>query len=216
MKVKDNKGSITIFVLVGLLFMSSFLLVLFASNANRSKISKEQFNIISSIYSHNDGDENAYNRAYTALRKKNAQTLTASVENTNTIELTKTFLSEIENIKIYGNTVKVGNLVEDTADSNYGKYLVQIKVSNEDGTAQEIKNIYLNSQLERTDTYIDYIDYKSKNVVRLQIENQTETILETLNLEGAINIYEDYTKIEVLTYITPSKIEVEYKGYTFE
>ena len=122
----------------------------------------------------------------------------------------------IENIKIYGNTSGVGDLVEDSTNSNYGKYRVQIKVSNEDGTDEQIKNIYLTSQLQKTDTYVDYINYEKKRVVRLQIENKTETILETLNLEGAINIYEDYTKIEILTQVSPSKIEVKYEGYTFE
>ena len=216
MNIRDKKGSITIFVLVGLLFMTGFLLISFGSNVNKSKIAKEQFNIIGSIYSHNDGDANAYNRAYTALRKNNAQTLTASVENASTIELTKTFVSQMANIKIYGNTDCVGNLINDTANSNYGKYQVQIKISNEDGSVEETKNIYMTSQLEKTDTYIDYINYNNKNVVRLQIEDETESIIETLSLEENINIYEDYTKIEILTEVVPSRMEVEYEGYTFE
>ena len=216
MNVKSNKGSITVFVLVGLLFMTGFLIISFGSNVNKSKIAKEQFNIVSDIYSHKDGDENAYNRAYTTLRKKKAQTLTASIENSATLELTKTFASQIANIKIYGNTDGVGNLVEDTADSNCGKYQIQIKISNEDGSVEETKNIYITSQLEKTDTYIDYFNYNNKNVVRLQIEDETESIIETLSLEENINIYEDYTKIEILSEVAPSKMEVEYEGYKFE
>ena len=50
MNVRDKKGSITIFVLVGLLFMTGFLLISFGSNVNKSKVAKEQFNIMSSIY----------------------------------------------------------------------------------------------------------------------------------------------------------------------
>lgn len=216
MKMRDNKGSITVFVLVGLLFMIGFLIISFGSNINKSKIAKEQFKIMSSVYSHGDGDANAYNRAYTALRKDNAQTLTLSTENSSILELTKTFANKVGNIKIYGNTDGVGDLVEDATDSNYGKYQVQIKVTNEDGSVEEIKNIYITSQLEKTDTYIDYINYESKNVVRLQIDDETETVIEALSLSDVINIYEDYTKIEVLTEVSPSKIEVKYEGYTFE
>jgi len=216
MNVRDKKGSITIFVLVGLLFMTGFLIISFGNNVNKSKVAKEQYNIISGIYSYNDGDANAYNRAYTALRKKKAQTLTAYSENSSTLELTKTFTSQMGNIKIYGNIDGVGNLVEDTEDSKYGKYQVQIKVANEDGSVEEINNIYIASQLEKTDTYIDYINYDSKKVLRLQIEDGTESIIETLYLSDIINMHEDYTKIEVLTEVVPSKIEVEYEGYTFE
>lgn len=50
MRFKNEKGSITIFVLVALLFMSAFLMISYANNVNKSKIAKEQFEIINSIY----------------------------------------------------------------------------------------------------------------------------------------------------------------------
>lgn len=106
MKIRDNKGSITIFVLVGLLFMTSFLIISFGSNVNKSKTAKEQFNIISGIYSKNDGDENAYQRAYAAIRKVNKQTMTDSSVNSSTLELTKTFQGNLSNYRIYGNSVQ--------------------------------------------------------------------------------------------------------------
>ena len=102
--VKGKNGSIAIFVLVGLLFMSAFLMLSYGYNVNKSKIAKEQFNIISDIYSYKDGDANAYERAYTALRKKNKQTLTKTVENTSTLELEKTYEGNLVNYIIYGNT----------------------------------------------------------------------------------------------------------------
>lgn len=150
MKLRDNKGSITVFVLVGLLFMSAFLLLSYGSNVNKSKTAKEMFQMISDIYSYNDGDENAYMRAYTALRKQNAQEITSSnegKEDTSTLELTKTFYGPINNYTIYGNSVQdtatygtpsptnpveiqsVGDLVTDTTDENYGKYKIPVKVS---------------------------------------------------------------------------------------
>ncbi len=108
MRIRDNKGSITVFVLVGLLFMTGFLIISFGSNINRSKNAKEQLNILSSIYSHGDTDLDAYERAYTAIRKKNAQILTETIENSFSLELTKTFTANVENLKIYGNSVQNG------------------------------------------------------------------------------------------------------------
>ena len=50
MKIRDNKGSITVFVLVALLFMTGFLIISFGNNVNKSKSAKEQLEIINSIY----------------------------------------------------------------------------------------------------------------------------------------------------------------------
>ena len=190
MNVRDKKGSITIFVLVGLLFMTGFLIISFGSNVNKSKIAKEQFNIMSSIYSHNDGDANAYNRAYTALRKNKAQILTSSIENSATLELTKTFEGELTNYKIYG---------------SMGTQII-MKVTNEDDSTNQQYTINLSSSLQET----EYIDYKAQSVLY-----EDGTIKESVSLPS-ISIYEDYTKIQVTSGGTPSKIEVEYEGYTFE
>ena len=111
MNFKDKKGSIAIFVLVGLLFMSAFLIISFASNVNKSKTAKEQFDIVSQIYSYGEGYEGAYDKSYTDLRNKNKQTMNASsegLENTGTLELTKTFDENISNYRIYGNSVQDG------------------------------------------------------------------------------------------------------------
>ena len=115
MNLRGKKGSISIFVLVALLFMAGFLIISFASNINKSKTIKEQFNIISGIYSYTNGDEGAYNKAYTDLRNKNKQTMTASTENledTSTLELTKTFEDKVSNYRIYGNSI------QDTTNGN--------------------------------------------------------------------------------------------------
>lgn len=103
--VKEKKGSISIFVLVGLLFMTAFLMLSYAVNVNKSKIAKEQFDTISNLYSHKDGNVNAYERAYTALREKNKQTLTKTVENSSVIELDKTYEENLVNYRIYGKGV---------------------------------------------------------------------------------------------------------------
>lgn len=210
MNIKKETGSIAIFVLVALLFMSAFLLISYANNVNKSKIAKEQFNMISNIYSYNDSDEAAYNRVYTALRKEKKQILTSSVEDSSSIELEKTYEGKLENYKIYGNTTSVGTLVTSTADSNYGKYQIQVKVSSDDNR-NTITNIYLDEPLKKSGNLADYIDFKNQKIVR-QVDTQVE---ETITLPEIL-VYEDYTKIEVLTEVAPSKVEVSYVGYTFE
>ena len=66
MNFKKEKGSITIFVLITLLFMSAFLIVSYASNMNKSKIAKEQLEIIESIYKMKiETTDNIYNKLTT-------------------------------------------------------------------------------------------------------------------------------------------------------
>ena len=111
MNFRDKKGSIAIFVLVGLLFMSAVLFISFSNNVNKSKVVKEQFDIISEIYSYGEGESGAYDKAYTDLRKKNKQTMNASsegLEKTASLKLTKTFDEKINNYRIYGNSVQEG------------------------------------------------------------------------------------------------------------
>ena len=190
MNVKDNKGSVVVFVLVGLLFMTGFLIISFGSNINKSKSAKEQFNIISSIYSYDDGDANAYNRAYTALRSKNKQTLTASTASSTVLELTKTFEENLINYQIYG---------------SMGTQII-IKVMNEDYTTSSQYTINLSSSLQST----EYLDYKTQS-----IRYADGKLKENVSLPE-IAVYEDYTKIQITSGGTPSKIAVEYAGYTFE
>lgn len=203
MIIKKETGSITIFVLVALLFMSAFLLISYANNVNKSKVAKEHFNMISGIYSYNDSDEAAYNRVYTALRKKNKQILTATAENTSILEVNKSYEGKLDNYKIYGNTTSVGTLVN-------GRYQIQIKVIGNNNRSATT-NIYLSAPLKKSGSSVDYIDYKNQKVVR-QVDSQTE---ETISLPDIL-VYEDYFKIEIISNYSPSKIEVDYEGYTFE
>lgn len=104
--MKKEKGAIGIFVLIGMLFMASFLMILFANNMNKEKGIQEQFEILEKIYALSGGDESVYQKVYEDLREKNKQILTASVENKGNMELTKTFAEEVTNYKIYGKTIE--------------------------------------------------------------------------------------------------------------
>lgn len=127
--LNNEKGSITVFVLVALLFMSSFLIISYASNANKSKVVKDQLNTIKGIYSKNENIVDSYYETYTFLRNKNKQIMTSYVEASNIIELTKTFEEELKNYRIYGCEEKVGDLISDDTDVNNGKYKISIKIN---------------------------------------------------------------------------------------
>ena len=129
MNLKNEKGSITVFVLIALLFMSAFLIISYSSNVNKSKVAKEQANIIKGLYKGNENIIDSYQEVYTELRNKNKQILTSYVESSNIIELTKTFEKELNNYRIYGSEEKVGDLISDDTDVNNGKYKISIKIN---------------------------------------------------------------------------------------
>lgn len=193
MNFKDKKGSISIFVLVALLFMASVLLLMFASSINKSKVVKEQFNTISEIYTYDDVD--AYNKAYTELREKNKKKINATnegEEDTSILKLTKTYADNIISLKLYGVTAET---------------TISIEIKNEDVTEPLRIEVPLinpitdaNIELRKDGISINNISYEE--AVGIALEN-----LRTL---------EDYTEIKVnmTEDMSLSKIEVDYVGYT--
>ena len=57
MKLKSQKGSITIFVLIALLFYTAFLLLMYAANTNKFKTISEKSEILKGIYEKNTSEE---------------------------------------------------------------------------------------------------------------------------------------------------------------
>jgi len=226
MKLRDNKGSVTVFVLVGLTFMSSFLLISYANNVNKSKIAKEQYSMIGNTYSYYDGNANAYNRAYDALRLKNRTTDVEYKENKTvidkiknndskdiskndmyiTFELKNTFAEKLINYKIYGT-------VPDQRDSNDKLYKIYIKLKND--SKENEYCIKFTEPLRTVGDVADYIDYANQRIVRkVRINYNTgafeemEEKYEPINLPD-IALYEDYTEISV----QGAKVELEYACY---
>ena len=85
-----------------------------------------------------------------------------------------------------------------------------------------IINIYLEEPLRKVGNSADYIDFKNKNLVREvgvnsdgSLYSLDTSIKEKMELPD-IPIYEDYTQIQILTDISPSRIEIEYDGYTLD
>lgn len=113
LNVKNENGSITVFVLVGLLFMVGILIISYGIVVNNSKIVKEQANIISQIYMPNNDINESYNEIYANLRKENKKTIPKTNKNdadTSIIELSNTYAGKITNYKIYGSSEGVGNV----------------------------------------------------------------------------------------------------------
>ena len=99
-----------------------------------------------------------------------------------------------------GNDVgSVGDLITDETDANNGKYKIEIKVTNKSGETYS-KYIYLNKPLLSG----EYIDYATKKVVRN--DNTTEDIE-----LPEITIYNEYTKIEVITKTKTPELKITYK-----
>lgn len=187
--MKEEKGSATIFVLVGLLFMTSYLLILYGSNVNKEKALGEQINIISGIY-YKGSDSDSYEKAYTSLREKNIETKVKS-EESGTIEITDGVKGILDNYQIYGSEAGLGTSVT-----------VKIYKSADDFTPEEI-TFEIPTAIQSN---AGYIDYKNKAVSISGVSTTISTLPE-------IPIYEDYTKIEIQG---ASRIEVEYEGYTVE
>lgn len=225
MILKNEKGSITIFVLVGLLFMTAFLIIAYGSNVNNSKIVKEQFNIISDIYMPNDNIVESYTEAYTDLRAKKKQILTKSVEYSSQVEVEKCYADDIVNYQIYGSENGLGKEIVDPNNINFGKFRIIMRIRDIENDAiidetteyqEETYNIYLDEEL----TYQHYIDYKTGKIYNVDTQQEEGTIKDLPKLIT----YEDYTNIEIYedeneeldSQDFPSKIIIDYVGYTFE
>ena len=76
MKIKSQKGSITIFVLIALLFYTAFLLLMYAANTNKFKTITEKSDILKGIYEKNTSEESINN----IYNKKNTEQLIAGIE----------------------------------------------------------------------------------------------------------------------------------------
>lgn len=166
MNFRSKRGSVTIFVLVGLLFMSSFLIISFGNNINKSKMSKEQFEVLNGIYTQGDDFKEAYHKVYTIFRRKNAQILSESSEDSSAIKLTKTFEDKIKDYKIYGNSIQNGTPRPETPIEvqSVGDKINLIDFFNSNAleySDKRSKNVYILKNLEDGAKYT--ISYSFKN-----------------------------------------------------
>ena len=182
MNLRNKNGSITIFVLVGLLFMSAFLLVSYANNVNRSKIAKEQIDIIKDIYGKNMEDrvQDIYSKAASIpeIKVEISQT-TGGVMNIGITLNGMTDEPEVEKYKFNGETkyskeelykyIEVNNLydvekeleitiINDIKNKTEFKEIVKFVKP----TINELPSEFGVESMEESETYIEYVEYDEK------------------------------------------------------
>lgn len=184
MKFKDKKGSISIFVLVALLFMASVLLLMFASSINKSKVVKEQFNTISGIYAYDNVD--AYNKAYTELREKNKANMTATnegQEDTSVLELTETYADNVINLKIYGNTIDESSVGDSVTEESK---LIPIRITG--------KNLFNKNLVDTTNGYIESAYLNADGITT--ITDERYNVSEYINIEASTTYFYTMSTLE--------------------
>lgn len=99
MKIKSQKGSIALFVLIALLFYMGFLLLLYASNLNKIQTITEKTEILKGIYERNiDNIDDVYNTEM--ARKDNIKPIIKDIPTTIIVNVTQLEESYVE----YGQT----------------------------------------------------------------------------------------------------------------
>ena len=204
MKLKNEKGSITIFVLVGLLFMSAFLIISYAGNVNKSKVVKEQLEIINSIYQMNvETVDNIYNKV-TAMPIINdlpevifvgADKIEDYINSGDGQELKKiefiidekVFNSEedmnnyIKENNIYGEkkiTITVTNSIGNTSTKNQTVIFKEIT----DPVIENLPNIIITNVTQIKDYYVSYDDLgkKEENYTILAVNETFDSMIKVV------------------------------------
>lgn len=214
LNVKNENGSITVFVLVGLLFMVGILIISYGIVVNNSKIVKEQSNIISQIYMPNNDINESYNEIYANLRKKNKQTKTTNEKDKSIIELSNTYAGKITNYQIYGSSEGVGNVnlfPVDTSDF-YVLSSSYVKIQ-EDG--------WMNINYDHTSgTSRTWINFFTKYNENISTSSTYTAIVETQKIDnvGGITISDGRSEEQIAIYgsaiESPESNKIYYKQLT--
>ncbi len=141
----------------------------------------------------------------------------------NSVVLTSTPGVPLLDYKIYGNTENVDGTLNSVGDlvtegEHKGKYKIGITSSATVSGESFVKgaDIYLEEPLRKyDDSHTDYIDFSKLEVVRYtKEENNTVVLLDKAAIQKIdlpyIHTYTEDTTVEVITSITPSKIEFKY------
>ena len=180
MRVKNEKGSITIFVLVALLFMSAFLMISYANNVNKSKVVKEQLDIMGDIY-YKENDSQSYEDAYYKFIKENKNLITATVENKYNIEIKNASKGEKCNYRIWGNTIPDAT---NPAEMKYvGDKVNLLDISNPKYTANSTHSIKFEEKIENGVLYNAGV-YASADGACMYIEKPEGVQYLTLSFEA--------------------------------
>jgi len=196
MNLRNKNGSITIFVLVGLLFMASFLIIMFSGNINKSKIVKEQIDIIKSIYGKNTDKEstnNIYNSLVPIITIKKSDTDSfMGIEIESNTEI-KEVIYRIDGIEKNSPEEFYQHINDNVADGEEKE--VTIKVEDKEGNIVEV-----------TET----IKFVKPTINKLP----SPIILGTTQLDDSYVTYDEYGGVKEETYIIVAFPETTYSSMT--
>lgn len=156
MKIKSQKGSIALFVLIALLFYTGFLLLLYANNLNKIQTITEKTDILKGIYERNiDNINDVYNTEI--AKKDNVKPIIKDIPTTINVGETEIEDPYVEygasggttEYKVFSRTfTTIGDIVNYVEENNsYGKQTISITaIGNNDLVIQqdiEIEFIYV-------------------------------------------------------------------------
>ena len=180
MNLREKKGSIAIFVLVALLFMASFLIIMFSGNINKSKIVKEQTDIIRQIYGKSVKRLEEIEDILSAIPeiKFEISEITGGVKN---IKITTNGITEAP----YSEKYKIDNEIK-TSKEEFYEY---VNAYVEDGVEKEV-TVTITNDLRNTATITQKVKFIRPTIKALpkiinveNIENE-ETYVEYDEMEG--------------------------------
>ena len=140
MNSKSQKGSVTIFVLIALLFYMAFLLLLYAANTNKIQDITKTTEILKNIYEKNVNDEGINN-----LYNKNTQVKVGDYVNYQPTQVQLTAESQlIQDLQNYAEANSTDNSEQTLQQEQLQWRVLDIK---EDGTIRLISEAPTNSQI---------------------------------------------------------------------
>lgn len=175
MKLKSQKGAITVFVLIALLFYTAFLLLMYAANTNKLVAIKEKSDVLKGIYEKNTSNEsitNIYNKKISSMDSPNEWTLTSDGK-----------------IKKGHTTLRIGDYVD------YDSLLPTVTLNSNSTLMQNLSN-YSGNTLEDYNTTSTIVQEKNlgwriydavDGKIRLISANPTQTTVRLENYNGYNN-----------------------------
>lgn len=236
MKLKTQKGSISLLVLITVLFYSSFLLLLYAKNLNKTTTLVEKVKNMKTAYT-NSTLEEAYEQILNrALKEDNSK----DNKDTSSIELNNIQSTTLTNYRIYGNENKeiennqnpntvanttttenivAGNITTEnvTMEDTQSRNGVGDLITDESDANNGKYKIEIKVTNKSGETYSKYIYLNKPLLSGEYIDYETKKVVRNDNTTEDIDLpeittYNEYTKIEIITKIKTPELIITYKN----
>lgn len=239
MKFKTQKGSISLLVLITVLFYSSFLLLLYAKNLNKTTTLVEKVRNMKTAYI-NSTLEDAYEQVLNKNTQKNMQEISSKDnKDTSSIELNNIQATTLTNYRIYGNENKETENNQNTntvANTTTTENIVAGNITTENVTMEDTQSrngvgdlitdeadanngkykIEIKVTNKSGETYSKYIYLNKPLLSGEYIDYATKKVVRNDNTVEDIELpeittYNEYTKIEVITKTKTPELKITYK-----